>query len=436
MADQRLGDYRIVRELGRGRAGVVHQCDGGGTQVAIKVVEAGEGRDGQVRAERYFGESESASAMRHAGIVQTLGRGETSDGQGYLVMELIDGATLRMWLGGGATPELPEALAVARRIAAAVGAAHERRIVHGGLRPENVFLVGARPDAIKVTDFGLGRLLGTRGKVSAAEVAYLSPERCRRPDRLDVGDDLYAFGCILFEMVCGRPPFPHGDRESLIAAHTGQPAPAPRSLIPALPQALDRLILSLLRKTPGDRPRNLRLVDEALDRIISGAPDLMGEQGWPATREQSSAPRLTPLGHVHLHAGPRDRASGSGSPPWKTESTPRRTPLGQAHLHMRSLVVEHSPPRPATAFPAVVDQPPSEPPAPPPEAVSPPPESPHDEADEKTPATVVTSLPVRRRPGLAWVLGALVVVAAGVVAVRVLRGRGVAAPRPEASTQK
>jgi serine/threonine protein kinase len=424
MAAERLGEYRIVRELGRGRAGVVYQCEGASGPVAVKVVEPGEGRDGQVRAERYFGESEAASAMRHPAIIHVVGRGESSDGRSYVVTELLEGPTLRTWLGGGATPELPLALAVARLIAGALGAAHDRRIVHGALRPENVFLIGARPETIKVTDFGLGRLLGTRGRVGAAEVAYFSPERCRRPDRLDVGDDLYAFGCMLFEMACGRPPFPLGDRESLVAAHTGQSPPAPRSLVPALPEALDRLILSLLAKTVAERPRNLHLVDQALERIISGAPEVIGEQGWPATRDQSSAPRLTPLGHVHVHSGPRPHP-GSGSPAWTADSQPRRTPLGQAHLHLRSLVVEHQPSRPASSFPAVVSAPPSE-------GQSPPPEATRDEADEKTPPTVVATMPTRRRLSrLPLLLGAVAAIAAAVLVVKVLRARGAVAPAAE-----
>jgi serine/threonine protein kinase len=420
---------------------VVHQAEGTGGAVAIKVVEPGDGRDGQVRAERYFGESESASAMRHAGILQVMGRGESSDGHSYLVMELLDGPTLRTWLGGGATPELLLALGVARRIASAVAAAHDRRIVHGGLRPENVFLIGARLETIKVTDFGLGRLLATRGKVSAAEVAYLSPERCRRPDRLDVADDVYAFGCMLFEMVCGKPPFPHGDRESLMAAHTGQAPPSPRSLVPALPEALDRLILALLAKTVGARPRNLHLVDQSLERIMTGAPEVLGDQGWPATRGEASSPRLTPLGHVHVHSGPRSRDSGTGSPAWTADSQPRRTPLGQAHLHLRSLVVEHQPSRPASGFPAVTESPPSSPPgstdSAPEETAAPAPEVPHEEEDEKTPPTVVAPRPRRsRRLGLPLLLGAVVAIAATLVVVKVLRGRGVAPAAGETEARR
>src|SRR2546423_1559915 len=236
MVDGRLGDYQIVRELGSGRAGVVFLGREVGQdrgpdgpplrEVAIKLLAIdGDGKPG---AERYLADAEAASAVRHPGIVEVLGRGFSADRRAYLVMELLQGVTLRTWMGGGATPELPLAIGVARRLAAALGAAHERRIVHGGLRPENVFLVGGRPDALKITDFGLGRLLATGPAATAAEVAYLSPERCRRADRIDLNDDVYAFGCLLYELCCGRPPFPHIDRDALIAAHVSQAVPAPR----------------------------------------------------------------------------------------------------------------------------------------------------------------------------------------------------------------
>ena len=352
MVGGQIGDYRIVRELGSGRAGVVFLGEAPGRgeaparAAAIKVL-AIDG-DGRPRAERYLGDAEAAASLRHPAIVEVMGRGFSADGRAYLIMELLDGVTLRTWMGGGATPELPMALDVARRLAATLGAAHERQIVHGGLRPENVFLVGGRPDALKITDFGLGRLLGTGPAATAAEVAYLSPERCRRSDRIDVSDDVYAFGCLLYELCCGRPPFPHVDRDALIAAHVGQPVPAPRGVAPWLPPSLERLLQSMLSKSPGERPRQLRWVEEALARIATGTAEVAGEQGWPATREQASAPRLTPLGHKHVRP-PQQRGAiaGVGS---ARETPPRRTPLGQAHLHLRSLVVDHGP-RTAGVYP-------------------------------------------------------------------------------------
>jgi serine/threonine protein kinase len=361
--------------------------------VALKLPVAGEGEDARVRLERFLADAEAASGLRHPGIVSVVGHGFTPSGQAYLVTEYLEGATLRGWLAGSVASDLGRRLAIARQLAAAGAAAHDRRIVHGALRPENVFLLGGDSDAVKLTDFGLGRLL--QG-ATVDELAYASPERCRRPQRIDINDDVYAFGCLLYEMVCGRPPFPYRDRDALVAAHLGEPPQPPRSLDGAIPVGLERLILATLCKAPAGRPRSLRLVEEALDRIAGGGDD----GGWSAAREDVAVPRLTPLGHVHLR--PRELRTGK---PSASETPPRRTPLGQAHLHLRGLVVDN---RGA----------PVETPA---RAVAP-------VADEPPPVAVADAAVVDRSgPRLWWLVAVLAVLAGAVLAVRGLRSHALEA---------
>jgi serine/threonine protein kinase len=414
MVGQTVGGYCVLRTLGRGRVGEVHLAEkpGMGTQVAVKLLGAADGEDGRVRLERALSDAQGASSLNHPGIVSVLDQGFTPDGSAYVISAYLDGVTVRNWLAGG--PELATRLAVAQQVALAMAAAHDRRIVHGALRPENAFLVGGDPAAVRLTDFGLGRLL--RG-VTAAELIYASPERCRRPERADANDDVYAFGVMLYEMACGRVPFDYADRDAVIAAHLGEPPPPPRSLVATLPPTLERLILAALCKSAAGRPRNLRTVAEALAQIAAGAPD-SGQDSWPATRDDAVVPRLTPLGHVHLRS--RDLRGGSSS---MSQTPPRRTPLGQAHLNRRGLVVEsESEPRPAGVHAAVaVDS------APLPEA--PPIEAPALVVDPPAPSEP----PRRAGRRLWWVLGVVAVAAAALAAARGLRSSRVEAETPQSA---
>jgi hypothetical protein len=268
---------------------------------------------------------------------------------------------------------------------------------------------------VKVNDFGLGRLLHG---ATADDLAYASPERCRRPERSDLNDDVYAFGCLLYEMVCGRLPFAYQDRDALVAAHLGEPPQPPISLLPSLPPALDRLIIAALCKSPGGRPRTLRMVEEALGQIASGAPEAIGQSGWPATREEASSPRLTPLGHVHLR--PRELRV---SIPAASETPARRTPLGQAHLHLRGLVVDNRPAGLHPIAPALAE-PELDPAAEPTPVLEPEAEAvrrTRPDSGRRAPLDLADG-PARGRK-LWWVLGTLVLVAGALVAARGLRAR-------------
>jgi serine/threonine-protein kinase len=396
MVGEAVGEYRIVRELGRGRAGVVYLAEGPrpARPVTIKLVRPGQGAQAQEfrsRVERFLADAQTASALGHAGIPAVLARGFTPGGHGYLVTEHLEGTTLRGWLAGSVASDLAARLKVARQVAAAAAAAHDRGIVHGALRPENVFLLGGSPGAVKVTDFGLGWVLDGQ---TPEDLAYAPPERCRQPELVDAGGDVYSFGCLLYEMVCGKPPFPYQDRDALVAAHLGEPPPPPRSLDPSVPAGLERLILAALCKAPTGRPRSLRAMEGELGQISStGAP--AGAGGWPATREEAVSPRLTPLGHVHL----RPRELRTSPRPAPAEAPARRTPLGQVHLSARGPIVGDAPAEEPAGLEA---------------------EAAAAAAEE------------RSAPRLWWLVAALVVIAGTVLAVRGLRSS--AADRPPAST--
>jgi serine/threonine protein kinase len=425
MVGESVGEYRIVRELGRGRAGAVYLAESPRhpRPVALKLPVAGEGEDAHVRVERFLSDAEAASALRHPAIVSVLAGGFTDAGQPFLATEHLEGTTLRGWLAGSVASRLTERMTVARQIAGAGAAVHDHGIVHGALRPENVFLLAGAPDAVKVTDFGLGRLLRA-GTID--ELVYASPERCRRPGKTDINDDVYAFGCVFYEMLCGRPPFPYRDRDALVAAHLGEPPQTPRSVEASVPVGLERLILAMLCKAPGGRPRSLRAVDEALGHFQIGGTD---ERGWPARREQVAVPRLTPLGHVHL----RSRELRTGAPS-ASETPARRTPLGQAHLNKRGLVVDSrlrpAAPPDVAAAPAVAGE--AAPPAAQEAALAVAEDAALAFAEQESLAAAAEEAEQRNGPRLWWLLGLMAILAGTVLAVRMLRAPGLDVKPPAA----
>src|SRR5207248_990205 len=158
------------------------------------------------------------TTVRHPGIVEIYDFGFLADGCAYIVMEFLDGQGLAGRIAArGRMPAL-EALSIARQIAGALSAAHGKSIVHRDLKPDNVFLVRdpemPSGERIKLLDFGIAKLAGDTGinaqKTRTGAVmgtpTYMAPEQCRGVG-VDHCADLYALGCILFEMLCGRPPF-------------------------------------------------------------------------------------------------------------------------------------------------------------------------------------------------------------------------------------
>jgi eukaryotic-like serine/threonine-protein kinase len=381
MIGERVGSYHVISELGAGPVGSVYLAEGIGKRVAIKVLRGGGSRE---RLDRALADARSASALRHPGIVEVLEWGVQPSGDGYVATEYFEGSSLREHLASGAVFSPEELRLVTRQIALALGVGHNRRITHGSLKPENVFIPGGHLDRVKISDYGMARLVpelpGGLGAIGGA-AAYLSPERCRGAGVVDVNDDVYSLGCLMFEMVCGRVPFPHTDAAALMAAHHGAPLPPPRSLRPELPENLDALILDMLARAPGDRPLSMRTVVERLGDHA--------EAVVRPVRPRPVSPRFTPLGHAHIR--PTEERLIPTIPARGRD--PRHTPLGGAHLHLRDIVVEDVP-RATTGIAGV----------------------------QEGPAPAPAAVPPRRLGRRAWMIfGALAAAAAAGATARALR---------------
>jgi serine/threonine-protein kinase len=279
-----IGSYRIVAELGKGGMGMVYRAEHTqlGRPAALKMLLPQLSSDAGI-VQRFFNEARAASAIDHPGIVQVYDFGTAPDGRAYIVMELLKGESLEQRLQRGPLSPVDGATILAQT-AAALSAAHARGIVHRDLKPDNIFLVPNElvqsGTQVKLLDFGIAKLAdeqtaGVKTQTGAmmGTPAYMSPEQCMGKSDLDHRTDIYSVGCILFHVLCGRPPFTsdHGTG-MLIAAHIRDAAPDPRSINPNIPPALVAIIERCLQKEPAARYQSAAELRNALVAAGANAP--------------------------------------------------------------------------------------------------------------------------------------------------------------------
>ena len=286
MIGETLGSYTVERELGRGGMGAVYAAVHTllGRRAAVKVL-LGQLSSDEAAVQRFFNEARAASAIKHPSIVEIydFGWAEGADGahrSAYIVMELMDGESLAARLARLGKLPVPSALLVARQIATALGAAHRAGIVHRDLKPDNVFLVPdpevASGERVKLLDFGIAKLARATGGVAKTTTGalmgtphYMSPEQCEGSRAVDAKSDLYALGCMLFQMISGRLPFEGEGVGGIIGMHLYVEPPLLRSRVPDAPEAVEALVSRLLAKAPEDRPASADEVAAELGRLGS-----------------------------------------------------------------------------------------------------------------------------------------------------------------------
>ncbi len=279
-----LGSYRVTDELGRGGMGAVYRARHEllGRPAAVKLLHPDLTESDEL-VDRFFREAKAATAIQHPGIIDVYDFGYTEDGRAYIVMELLDGEPLADRIRGrGRMPQTAAAL-IARGIASALTAAHDKGIIHRDLKPDNVFLVpdpdvpgGERP---KLLDFGIAKLV--EGSALAASDAhhtitgalmgtplYMAPEQARAAGAIDHRADLYSLGCILYELLVGEPPFvAEGAGEIITMQMFGKVVP-PRDRVADLSPELAAITMRLLAKEPGERYQTAAEVFAALDKLL------------------------------------------------------------------------------------------------------------------------------------------------------------------------
>ncbi len=278
-----IGNYRLDRILGRGGMGTVYAGEHVYIKknVAVKVLHPQFAKY-QEAIHRFLREARAATSINHANIVDVTDFGILADGPVYFVMEYLEGKSLEDLIEKEGAVELHRALNVANQIALALEAAHAVGVIHRDLKPDNIMLLkkpGRRDlvrmapdqtwitereesyDFVKVLDFGIAKVM-IQDELMAETVQgavfgtpeYMSPEAARGED-VDHRADVYSLGVILFDMLCGRPPFEAPQSSEVLSMHIHTPAPSPREFAPhrEITEMADELIVKAMQKDPGRR---------------------------------------------------------------------------------------------------------------------------------------------------------------------------------------
>ncbi|MER5969734.1 serine/threonine-protein kinase [Streptomyces sp. NPDC002055] len=346
MGDSRLihGRYRLLDRIGRGGMGEVWAArdESLGRRVAVKCLKPlGSPQDQsftRVLRERFRREARVAAALQHRGVTVVHDFGD-DDGVLYLVMELLDGRNLSQLLqDNGQRPlAVPEVVEIAGQVAGALAYTHRQGIVHRDLKPANIMRLA--DGTVKICDFGIARLgddIGFSGRLTGIGIAmgtphYMSPEQITGGGGVDHRSDLYSLGCVLYEIATGAPPFDLEDAWSVLVGHRDTVPEPLRAHRPEIPEFLDRVVLELLAKDPGHRPRDAAVLE---DRILSavhprpgpGTTALLGVPGLlrsgvlppevrPAPAVRAPAPDYAGVGAVAREV-PGGWSAAPGLPDW------------------------------------------------------------------------------------------------------------------------
>jgi beta-lactam-binding protein with PASTA domain/tRNA A-37 threonylcarbamoyl transferase component Bud32 len=305
------GRYQVGDTLGYGGMAEVHHGRDVrlGREVAIKVLRADLARDPSFQA-RFRREAQAAAALNHPSIVAVYDTGDETPGTGpnghapYIVMEYVDGQTLRDVLKAEGRLHPQRAMEIAADICSALDFSHRTGIVHRDIKPGNVMIT--RAGTIKVMDFGIARAIADNAATMTATQAvigtaqYLSPEQARG-EPVDARSDVYSLGCLLYELLTGHPPFTGDSPVAVAYQHVRENATPPAQVNRDVPPALDAIVMKALAKNAMNRYQSAAEMRTDLLRAMAGRP----VQAEPVMSDEE---RTTVLG------GPIGPSSGAGLP--------------------------------------------------------------------------------------------------------------------------
>jgi serine/threonine protein kinase len=391
--------YQVVDKLGAGGMAVVYRVRhlAFGETFAIKVVNTLLA-DNEELLKRFKNEAIITRRLRHPNAVRVDDLDVTDDGRPFIVMEYVEGQSLRKVLQDQGALPVPRALAIARQVASALSAAHELGIVHRDIKPDNILLASA-PDGTevaKVLDFGIAKIregtmpMGdgytpTQTGIIVGTPQYISPEQAlgMKGDDIDGRADIYSVGVVLYEMLTADLPFRSDTPMGMMMHHIQTPPTPPRTLRPdlAIPQTLSDVLMKALAKDPGRRFQTADELLQALSRPHDGAVTSMHRAplaaAGPVNPDAPTEPRRTP-------PRPRSTAASMVAQHAAMASVPEPMDLGRSLPINRTMltlgavalvgiglaVMWPSPPPTAKSTPAVVPTMPV-PPDPPPPGVAP-----------------------------------------------------------------
>jgi serine/threonine protein kinase len=310
--------YRIERRLGRGGMGILYLALEPGLErrVALKLI-APEAACDAVFARRFAEESRIAASIEHPNVVPIYAAGE-QDGIPYIAMRYVAGSDLGQRIERDGRLEPERAVALIAQVANGLDAIHAAGLIHRDVKPANVLLSGEEgAEHAYITDFGVARNVSTQSGLTqtgrfVGTLDYVAPEQISG-EPIDARVDVYALGCLLFKLLTGQVPFPREGEAARLYAHLNDPSPAPSLYVPAVPMALDDVVIRAMSKPPGDRPLSAGDLGRAAQAALSGTavavPGRTVATGAAATVESEVLTRPDPVDPAPTESKPESRGS-------------------------------------------------------------------------------------------------------------------------------
>jgi serine/threonine-protein kinase len=328
---EQIGKYKILEKIGEGAMGEVYKAHDPVLNrfVAIKTISAELGADDTLR-KRFEREAQSAARLNHPNIITVFDYGE-EQGKIYMSMELLDGSDMKQAIARRAPLSLDEKLSIVDQIAEGLAFAHAHDIVHRDLKPANVHLLSN--GQAKIMDFGLARLGGsemTRVGMVMGTPHYMSPEQVRG-ERADARSDVFALGCVFYELLTYRKPFDADSMHSVLFKVMQEEPPPVHELTPGVPSVLAQVVQRAMAKDPSQRFQNASEFRSSLHRAMQAVAAGQGEKalpelappapGVPARTSDASASRSASA--ARSGPGPGAVRAASGSRPAPAGPRPR-----------------------------------------------------------------------------------------------------------------
>lgn len=309
------GKYLIDGVLGKGGMGAVYSATNKaiGRRVAIKVLVA-DLADREDVKKRFELEARAAAVINHPGIVDVLDMGETDDAEPFIVMEYLEGATLKAVYKKHGVFSPAEAVGVITPLLDALAAAHVANVIHRDIKPANIFLCTKPQRLVKLLDFGISRFGQSTGLTHSGTAVgtpkYMAPEQVLGHKTLGPGADIYSVGAVLYELLGGRAPYDADSDIATLAKLLKEVHDPLASVRPELPAKLCTFVDGLLAKEPERRPKDATKVKEALHAIVKPGD-------------------LTTLYDIAQEAGARTNSGGTPRPPSGPARLPNTSPGGR-----------------------------------------------------------------------------------------------------------
>lgn len=340
-----VGSYQVDALLGRGGMGVVYRAEDQrpgtlGRKVALKILAPELSADDRFR-QRFLRESQMAASIDHPNIVPVYEAGEV-EGLLYIAMRYVQGEDLRALVQREGPLPPDRALGIISQVAAALDTAHARGLVHRDVKPGNILVIGAEDQDstphVYLTDFGLTKRSDSHSGLTVTgqfvgTIEYVAPEQIEGKE-VDPRTDLYALGCVFFEVLTGTPPFQAEQEAALLWAHLSQPPPKATDRRPDLPPALDQVLAKAMAKAMDDRYGSCR-------ELMAAARSALTAQPVPPTFTPTLAPPPPPPPAPAQPVATPAAAQGPPPPPapWQEVGPPPGPPQKRSPVLLVSIIL-------------------------------------------------------------------------------------------------